>query len=369
MFILSGLDIAYKEFEIGLAKESHEVKSLCDKTSIFIESCSDIDVCEATQDGLITRLKEKLKKIIQKIKEFLFGKKVEEAKSQIDDMIKENPECGNVIFEVDDSTEVSKAFKKLTNAFKTGKNFAKEHKTFMALLGVGAGVAVGAGISKHKKSVKTKKIKAKDSTKYMMSRRQELKFVEQAYADMDFDRIIRNHSISDEQRRAAILNKRLSKNTQFDPKDLSLINQYFDAVGAYGEFLNASTLSCLKLTIAQMQNIDRKTKNGEFGPYAISKDIKNARDEVVRTNIRKIEKRSHDIPMKIAGEAIDKRVDIRRKLGSDIKNVKKVNNITDLTNPLIRKARADIEAVTADEDAKFNRFHKNNVAYNRKYKR
>ena len=369
MFILGELDIAYKEFELGLTRESHEVKTLCDKTSIFIESCDDIAVCESTQDGIITRLKEKFKKIIQKIKEFLFGKKVEEAKKQIDGMIKENPECGNVTIEVADSTEVSNRFKKLTNAFKTGKNFAKEHAAFMALLGVGAGVAVGAGVSKHKKTVKTKKIKAKDSTKYMMSRRQELKFVEQAYADMDFDRIIRNHSISDEQRRAAILNKRLSKNTQFDPKDLSLINQYFDAVGAFGEFLNTSTLSCLKFTIAEMKNIDRKTKNGDFGPYTISKDIKNARDEVVRTNIRKIEKRSHDIPMKIAGEAIDKRIDIRRKLGSDIKNVKKVNNITDLTNPLIRKARADIDAVIADENSKFNRFNKNNAAYHNKYKR
>ena len=93
---MNELEIAYKEFEVGLMKESNITKTIIDKAIIMLEGGDDSVIYEASTDGLLTRLKERFKKIIQKIKEFLFGKKLESAQKGIDAAIQENPEAGNV---------------------------------------------------------------------------------------------------------------------------------------------------------------------------------------------------------------------------------------------------------------------------------
>lgn len=374
---MNELEIAYKEFEVGLMKESNITKTIIDKAIIMLEGGDDSVIYEASTDGLLTRLKERFKKIIQKIKEFLFGKKLESAQKEIDAAIQENPEAGNVSVTVEDTSDVSRGFQKLTKAFKSGKNFANEHKAFMALLAGGAGVAAGVAIGKRnankdtskKTSGKTKQIKAKDSKKYVMSRREELKFVEKAYADMDFDRIIRNHAVSDEQRRAAIINKRLSKDMRFDPKDLSVVNQYFDAVNAYGEFLNTSTLKCMKFTMAEMKNIERKKKNGDYGRYALSTDIKKARDAVIQANTAKIEGRAAAVPGRIAKKYKDEKTSATKDLKKDIKNIQKENNIKDLKRDAANKANARVNKSKDKAVRDLNAYHKNDTAYKNKYKR
>lgn len=366
------LDIAYKEFEIDLMKESNLMKTLLDRATIMMESSDDsILYEEAGKVGLFTRIKERFLKIIRKIKEFLFGKKIDDAQKQIDSAIEENPQAGNVVVEVNDTKEVSSRFKKLTKAFQSGKNFASEHKMFMALLAGGAGVAIGAGIAKKadKKSSKTVRIKTKDTKKYVMSRREELKFIEKAYADMDFDRIIHNHSISEEQRRAAIVNKRLAKDTRFDPNNLSVINQYFDAVNAYGDFLNTSTYKAMKITISEVKNIERKKKNGEYGDYAISKDIKNSRDNAIRSNTRKVEARSQNIPFNIMQDDIEKNKNITKNLKSEIETIKKTNDIRDLRKAAENKASEAYHKTARDTNEKLEKYYASDKKYKNKYKK
>lgn len=386
---MNELEISYKEFEVGLMKESNITKTIIDKAIIMLEGGDDSVIYEASTDGLLTRLKERFKKIIQKIKEFLFGKKVESVQKEIDLTIKEIPEAGNVTVTVEDTTEVTKRFQKLTKAFKTGKNFVNENKLFLQTLAAGAMIGTGATMiaidrkmamdkknknsktkpTSKKTSGKTKQIKAKDAKKYVMNRREELKFVERAYADMDFDRIIRNHSVSDEQRRAAIINKRISNDIRFDPKDLSVVNQYFDAVNAYGEFLNASTMKCMKLTMAEMKNIERKKKNGEYGQYALSSDIKKARDAVMRSNTAKIEGRAATVPVRIAKKYKDEKTSATKDLKKDIKNIQKENNIKDLKRDAANKANARVNKAKDKAVRDLNAYHKNDTAYKNKYKR
>ena len=383
---MNELEISYKEFEVGLMRESNITKSIIDRAIIILEGGDDSVIYEASTDGLLTRLKERFKKIIQKIKEFLFGKKVESVQKEIDLTIKEIPEAGNVTVTVEDTTEVTKRFQKLTKAFKTGKNFVNENKLFLQAVGGGVMIGVGAtglaiasmnrGLNNPKSkstskktSGKTKQIKAKDAKKYVMNRREELKFIEKAYADMDFDRIIRNHAVSNEQRRAAIINKRLSNDMRFDPKDLSVVNQYFDAVNAYGEFLNASTMKCMKLTMAEMKNIERKKKNGEYGQYALSSDIKKARDAVMRSNTSKIEGRAAAVPGRIAKKYKDEKTSATKDLKKDIKNIQKENNIKDLKRDAANKANARVNKAKDKAIRDLKAYHKNDTAYKNKYKR
>lgn len=383
---MNELEISYKEFEVGLMRESNITKSIIDRAIIILEGGDDFVIYEASTDGLLTRLKERFKKIIQKIKEFLFGKKVESVQKEIDLTIEEIPEAGNVTVTVEDTTEVTKRFQKLTKAFKTGKNFVNENKLF--LQAVGGGVMIGVGVTglaiasmnrglnnttskstSKKTSGKTKQIKAKDAKKYVMNRREELKFIEKAYADMDFDRIIRNHAVSNEQRRAAIINKRLSNDMRFDPKDLSVVNQYFDAVNAYGEFLNASTMKCMKLTMAEMKNIERKKKNGEYGQYALSSDIKKARDAVMRSNTSKIEGRAENIPKQIAKRYKDEKSSAVKDLKKDIKTIQKENNIKALKRDAANRANERVKKATDKAVNDLERYGTNNTAYRNKYKR
>ena len=68
---MNELEIAYKEFEVGLMKESNITKTIIDKAIIMLEGGDDSVIYEASTDGLLTRLKERFKKMIRSVSEEL----------------------------------------------------------------------------------------------------------------------------------------------------------------------------------------------------------------------------------------------------------------------------------------------------------